>query len=109
MTIVRVQDAGRQFGDRWVIRHVDFHISRGDRWGIVGRNGVGKTTLFRMMTGDDEATEGEIWRHPGLRFTLMRQNRGEQSDATIHKADTAPSADPATAPAPRAAGEPPHP
>ena len=93
MTLVRLQDAGKQFGDRWVLRNVSFTVAQGERWGIVGRNGVGKTTLFRMLTGDDDATEGEIWRHPGLRFTLMRQNRGEQSDATIHEAAMAPFAE----------------
>jgi ATPase subunit of ABC transporter with duplicated ATPase domains len=46
MTLVRFTDAGRQFGERWVLRHVSFHVSQGDRWGIVGRNGVGKTAAF---------------------------------------------------------------
>jgi ATP-binding cassette subfamily F protein 3 len=93
MTLVRLQDAGRQYGDRWVIRHVDFHVTQGDRWGIVGRNGIGKTTLLRLITGEDEPTEGEVWRHPGLRFTLMRQNRGETSAATVLEAALEPFAD----------------
>jgi ATP-binding cassette subfamily F protein 3 len=93
MTLVRLQDAGKQFGDRWVLRNVSFTVGQGDRWGIVGRNGVGKTTLFRMITGDDDTTEGEVWRHPGLRFTLMRQNRGERSDTTIHEAAMEPFAE----------------
>jgi ATP-binding cassette, subfamily F, member 3 len=92
MTLVRFTDAGRQFGERWVLRHVSFHVSQGDRWGIVGRNGVGKTTLFRLLTGEDHPTEGEIWRHPGLRFTLMRQNRGETSAATVMEAALEPFA-----------------
>jgi ATP-binding cassette subfamily F protein 3 len=93
MTIVRLQNAGKQYGDRWVFRNVSFTVGARDRWGIVGRNGVGKTTLFKAITGDDEATEGEIWRHPGLRFTLLRQNRGEQSAATVHEAALEPFAD----------------
>jgi ATP-binding cassette subfamily F protein 3 len=93
MTILRLEDAGKQYGDRWIIRHVSFHVARGDRWGIVGRNGVGKTTLFRMLTGEEDPTEGEIWRHPGLRFTHLRQNRGEQSTATVAEAALEPFAD----------------
>jgi ATP-binding cassette subfamily F protein 3 len=93
MTIVRVQDAGKQYGDRWVFRNVSFTVGARERWGIVGRNGVGKTTLFKALTGDDEPSEGEIWRHPGLRFTLLRQNRGEQGEATVHEASLEPFAD----------------
>ncbi|HKP75612.1 MAG TPA: ABC-F family ATP-binding cassette domain-containing protein [Longimicrobiaceae bacterium] len=92
MTLVRLQDAGRQYGDRWVIRHIDLTVAQGERWGIVGRNGVGKTTLLRMITGEDDPTEGDVWRHPGLRFTHMRQDRGEQSAATIREAALEPFA-----------------
>jgi ATP-binding cassette subfamily F protein 3 len=93
MTIVRLQNAGRQYGDRWVFRNVSFTVGARERWGIVGRNGVGKTTLFKAITGEDEPTEGEVWRHPGLRFTLLRQNRGEQGQATVHEASLEPFAD----------------
>ncbi|HEX2079229.1 MAG TPA: ABC-F family ATP-binding cassette domain-containing protein [Longimicrobium sp.] len=93
MTIVRLQNAGKQYGDRWIFRNVSFTVGARERWGIVGRNGVGKTTLFRAITGEDEPTEGEVWRHPGLRFTLLRQNRGEQSAATVHEAALEPFAD----------------
>ena len=86
MTLVRLQDAGKQYGDRWIIRHVDFHVAKGERWGIVGRNGIGKTTLLKLITGEDEPTEGEVWRHPGLRFTHMRQERGEAGTHTIAQA-----------------------
>ncbi|HEU0300580.1 MAG TPA: ABC-F family ATP-binding cassette domain-containing protein [Longimicrobium sp.] len=92
MTIVRLQSAGKQYGDRWIFRNVSFTVGARERWGIVGRNGVGKTTLFRAITGEDEPTEGEVWRHPGLRFTLLRQNRGEQSAATVHEAALEPFA-----------------
>jgi ATP-binding cassette subfamily F protein 3 len=92
VTLVRFSGAGKQFGDRWVLRGVDFQVSAGDRWGIVGRNGVGKTTLFRLLTGADDATEGEIWRHPGIRFTLLRQNAGESSAATVREAALEPFA-----------------
>jgi ATP-binding cassette subfamily F protein 3 len=93
MTIVRLQNAGKQYGDRWVFRDVSFTIGTRERWGVVGRNGVGKTTLLKAVTGEDELTEGEAWLHPGLRFTLLRQNRGEQSASTVHEAALEPFAD----------------
>ena len=54
MTLVRLQDAGKQYGDRWIIRNVGFHVAQGERWGIMGRNGRGKTTLLRLLTGEEE-------------------------------------------------------
>ncbi|HEX6039734.1 ABC-F family ATP-binding cassette domain-containing protein [Longimicrobium sp.] len=93
MTIVRLQNAGKQYGDRWVFRNVSFTIGARERWGVVGRNGVGKTTLLRAITGEGELTEGDAWLHPGLRFTLLRQNRGEQSAATVHEAALEPFAE----------------
>jgi ATP-binding cassette subfamily F protein 3 len=93
MTLVRLQDAGKQYGDRWIVRNVGFHVAQGERWGIVGRNGQGKTTLLRLITGEEEPTEGEVWRHPGLRFTHMRQDRDEGSAATVAEAALEPFAD----------------
>ncbi|HEX7241290.1 MAG TPA: ATP-binding cassette domain-containing protein, partial [Longimicrobiaceae bacterium] len=93
MTLLRFAGVGKQFGDRWIVRNVDFHVAPGDRWGIVGRNGRGKTTLFRLLTGDEDATEGEIWRHPGTRFTLLKQNRGESSSVSVLEAAMEPFAD----------------
>jgi ATP-binding cassette, subfamily F, member 3 len=93
MTIVRLQNAGKQYGDRWVFRDVSFTIGSRERWGVVGRNGVGKTTLLKAITGEDELTEGAAWLHPGLRFTLLRQNRGEQSASIVHEAAMEPFAD----------------
>jgi ATP-binding cassette subfamily F protein 3 len=93
MTLLRFSGVGREFGARWVVRGVSFHIAAGERWGIVGRNGAGKTTLLRLITDDDTPTEGEIWRHPGIRFTLLRQNRGEQSGTTVQEAALEPFAE----------------
>ena len=93
MSLLRFSGVGKQFGERWILRDVDFQVAQGDRWGIVGRNGVGKTTLFRLLTGEEHPADGEIWRHPGTRFTLLQQNRGEQGSTTVGEAAREPFAD----------------
>ncbi|MBM4148434.1 MAG: ABC-F family ATP-binding cassette domain-containing protein [Lentisphaerae bacterium] len=57
--VVRLESAGVSYdGKRWVLRGLDFSVSRGDRVALVGYNGLGKTTLLRMIAGALEPTEG---------------------------------------------------
>jgi ATP-binding cassette subfamily F protein 3 len=50
-----------------------FELQAGDRVGLVGPNGVGKTTLLRILSGDDQADTGEVRLHAGARVGLLRQ------------------------------------
>src|SRR2546425_9090291 len=67
MTQIAFAGVGVDFGATKLFSDVTFTIAPGERWGIVGRNGTGKTTLFRLLTGDLEPTRGSIARAPGLR------------------------------------------
>lgn len=46
--------------EHWVLRHVDFTISKGESVGIVGQNGAGKSTLLKLITGTTRPTEGSV-------------------------------------------------
>jgi ATP-binding cassette subfamily F protein 3 len=93
VTLVRLSGVGKEYGARWIFRDVSFQVSAGERWGVVGRNGLGKTTLLRVLTGEEEPTEGEVWRHPGTRLGLLRQERGETGSATVKEAALEPLAE----------------
>jgi len=57
--VARLDDAGYSYdGKRWVLRHVNLAIERGDRFALVGLNGKGKTTLLRLLAGLLEPGEG---------------------------------------------------
>ena len=75
-----------QFGATTLFRDVTFTAAKGDRWGIIGRNGTGKTTLFRLITGEQEPTSGMVARQPGLRVTLLEQHRDFGEAATVWEA-----------------------
>ena len=51
MTQLSVSNASVEFGATTLFRDVTFTVAAGDRWGIIGRNGTGKTTLFKLVTG----------------------------------------------------------
>jgi len=68
-----------RFADRTVIRDFSTRIQRGDRIGIVGPNGAGKSTLIKLLLGDIEPQQGQIWRGSRLEIAYYDQQR-EQLD-----------------------------
>ena len=86
MTQIAVSGVAVEFGDTPILRDVTFTISSGERWGIIGRNGTGKTTLFNLMTGALEPTRGAVARAPGLRMTLLEQHRDFGDATTVWQA-----------------------
>lgn len=75
-----------QFGATTLFKDLTFTAARGERWGIIGRNGTGKTTLFRLITGDQEPTAGSVARQPGLRISLLEQHRDFGEAVTVWEA-----------------------
>jgi ATP-binding cassette subfamily F protein 3 len=86
LTQISVSGATVQFGATTLFKDLTFTAARGERWGIIGRNGTGKTTLFRLITGDQEPTAGTVARQPGLRISLLEQHRDFGEAVTVWEA-----------------------
>ena len=71
--ILRCQNVSKQFGDKVLFTDLSFEVNRGDVVGIIGPNGTGKTTLFRMILGQETPTQGELWVGPTLKFGYYNQ------------------------------------
>jgi ABC transport system ATP-binding/permease protein len=78
-TVIAAESVGKSFGagEKWrkIIRDFTLRIQRGDRIGIVGANGTGKTTLIRMLTGEMQPDEGKITLSPTLTGIVIDQQR----------------------------------
>jgi len=79
-----------EFGNTRLFAGATFTIERGERWGVVGRNGTGKTTLFRLLAGTAEPTRGTVAREQGLRISLMDQHRDFGDAETVWQAAAGP-------------------
>ncbi|HWZ28058.1 MAG TPA: ABC-F family ATP-binding cassette domain-containing protein [Gemmatimonadales bacterium] len=86
MTQISFGGVGVDFGATTLFSDVTFTVTQGERWGIVGRNGTGKTTLFRLLTGELAPTRGTVARAPGLRVSLLEQHRDYGAAATVWEA-----------------------
>ena len=83
MTQISFGGVGVDFGATALFSDVTFMVSQGERWGVVGRNGTGKTTLFRLLTGELNPTHGTVSRAPGLRISLLEQHRNYGAATTV--------------------------
>ena len=71
--ILRCKNVGKTFGDKAIFTNLNFEVYRRDVVGVIGANGTGKTTFFRMILGEEPATRGEMWVGPTLKFGYYTQ------------------------------------
>jgi ABC transport system ATP-binding/permease protein len=74
-TILELLDVSLDLGGRRLIDGLTLRLVKGDRVGIVGPNGIGKTTLLRLVTGELEATSGQVVRGVQTKFAYFDQAR----------------------------------
>ncbi|HEV2599391.1 ABC-F family ATP-binding cassette domain-containing protein [Sphingopyxis sp.] len=78
-SVIVAERVSKSFGDRTIIKNLDFRVQRGDRIGIVGANGAGKSTLLKLLTGEIQPDEGSITLAPTLDGIIIDQQRSLMS------------------------------
>ena len=73
MALLRLSDAELHFGTHVLLDKLNLTISKGERLGLLGRNGVGKTTLFKVLTGEQQLDDGERWIDPAIKLSRLEQ------------------------------------
>ena len=93
MTQIAVSGAAVEFGATTLFTGITFTVAAGERWGVVGRNGTGKTTLFKLLTGDLVPSRGQVARQSGLTVSMLGQHRDYGTATTVWEAAAGPFAE----------------
>jgi ATP-binding cassette subfamily F protein uup len=81
--LLKLTDVSLSFGDRPLLDRVDLDIFKGERICLVGRNGAGKSSLLRVITGQNAIDDGEVWQKNGLRIAYLEQNVPSGEDISV--------------------------
>ena len=83
MNILNIEHISKIFGEKVIFRDASFGIQEGDKVGIIGINGTGKSTLLKMIAGEEEPDSGQIIRQNGIRIAYLPQNPAFPAGATV--------------------------
>ena len=71
------------FGSRQLLDDVNFYLNEGDKVGVIGINGTGKSTFLKVLSGVTEPDGGTISRNPNVQVSLLPQNPAMEESATV--------------------------
>lgn len=83
MNVLNLEHISKIYGDKVIFDDISCGIHQGDKIGIIGINGTGKTTFLKILAGLEEADEGQVITQNGLRITYLPQHPEFPKDATI--------------------------
>jgi ATP-binding cassette, subfamily F, member 3 len=84
--LFRLTDVHKAYGAQDVLRGASLQVNPGEHVGLVGRNGAGKTTIFRLITGEETPDRGDVIRARGVRLGLLEQHVDFEPGTTVHEA-----------------------
>ena len=73
MNILNIEHVSKVFGEKVVLDDVSYGVHQGDKIGIIGINGTGKSTILKIIGGLEEPDEGQVITQNGLRITYLPQ------------------------------------
>lgn len=79
MIVLSVSDLSLSYGTERVLTDVSFSVNEGDRVGVIGVNGAGKTSLFRVIAGEEEPSAGGVFLARGKSLGMLAQNTAERA------------------------------
>lgn len=83
--LFRLSDVYKSYGSQDILRGLSLQINQGEHVGLVGRNGAGKTTIFRLVNGEETPDSGDVVRAKNLRLGLLAQHVHFEAGSTVHE------------------------
>ena len=83
--LFRLSEVHKSYGSQDVLRGASLQINPGEHVGLVGRNGAGKTTVFRLVSGEETPDRGDVVRARGIRLGLLAQHVHFEPGSTVHE------------------------
>ena len=86
MPLVTLDKASLAFGHVALLDHADFQLDEGERVGLIGRNGGGKSSMMRVLAGQGNLDDGLVWRAPTARICFVNQEPVLDADDSVFDA-----------------------
>jgi len=83
--LFRLSEVHKSYGTQDVLRGVSLQVNPGEHVGLVGRNGSGKTTIFRLINNEEQPDRGDVIRARGVRLGLLAQHIHFEPGSTVHE------------------------
>ncbi len=84
MPLIRLTDVSIAYGVHPLLDQAGFQLDAGERVGLIGRNGEGKSTLLKIIAGEVLPDHGEVWRKPGLKLAALEQTPALATAASVY-------------------------
>ena len=81
--LVSAEHLSINFGSRQLLQDVNFYLNEGDKVGVIGINGTGKSTFLKVLSGGIRPDEGRVQRDPNVQISYLPQNPVMEDDATV--------------------------
>lgn len=84
LALLRAQNLCLSFSDRLLFENISFDVESKDKIGFIGANGVGKTTIFKILSGQTSPAQGDVFTAKNIKLGYMEQHAGVQEGRTVY-------------------------